>query len=342
MQAEGVGGDGHEGPAGLGAAEDGALDRLHVAAQRTGGVDHVVDVTAFLADVLEGVQMSADVHIHVVMFEKHGVHPVLHIGTLTLVLVGIGIDGMVPYYDDPVLIGLGQGFVQPCQLLAVVRLEGIRILVGLLPVLVYNRSGVDHHDTYLNTVLLLDEGVIARRHVPAGTHLRVIDAGLGIAAVLVVAADCIPGGHQVGMGVDELVVGHPQRVTDTLYALEVMHVSGRNHKLDVDGLGHPAHSPGNGFLVIVAIAAQVVGDVEVKRLLESLPLLGAVLLRGRGHVHGSVAGHCCQGQYRSSGGKGKKIDSFHKAVCLLILPALIIHRMLRTMRRRRGRYRSDH
>ena len=78
VQAEGVGGDGHEGPAGLGAAEDGALDRLHVAAQRTGGVDHVVDVTAFLADVLEGMQMSADVHIHVVMFEKHGVHALLH------------------------------------------------------------------------------------------------------------------------------------------------------------------------------------------------------------------------------------------------------------------------
>ena len=38
VQAEGVGGDGHEGPAGLGAAEDGALYGLHVTAQGTGGL----------------------------------------------------------------------------------------------------------------------------------------------------------------------------------------------------------------------------------------------------------------------------------------------------------------
>ena len=147
MQAQGIGGNGHQGPAGLGAAEDSSIYGLHVAAQRTGGVDHVVDITAVLADVLECVQMSADVHIHIVMFEKHGVHALLHIGTLTLVLVGIGVDRMVAHYDDPVLIGLGQGLVQPCQLLAVVGLGSVGILVGLLAVLVYNRSGVEHHSS---------------------------------------------------------------------------------------------------------------------------------------------------------------------------------------------------
>ena len=161
-----------------------------------------------------------------------------------------------------------------------------------------------------------------------------------ISTVLVVAAYSVPGHHQVGMAVYQLVVGHPQGVAHTLHALEVVHVTGRHHKLDVDGLCHLAHGLGNGFLVVVAVAAQVVGDVEVERLFQSLPLLGAVLPCGGGHTHGSVAGHRCQGQYRS-GGKGQKIDSFHKAVfVLLILPVLIILQMLRTMPLRQERYRS--
>ena len=85
----------HQRPAGLRAAEDSTLDGLHVAAQGTGGVDHVVDVTAVLADVLEGVQVTADIHVHVVMLEKHGVHAVLHVGALNLVLVSESVYGMV-------------------------------------------------------------------------------------------------------------------------------------------------------------------------------------------------------------------------------------------------------
>ena len=274
------------------------------------------------------------------MLEKHGVHAVLHVGALNLVLICVSVYGMVSHYDYPVLVGLGQSSVQPCELLAVVRLGGIGVLVGLLPVLVDDGSGVEHHDADLYPVLLLYESVVTRGHVPAGADLTVIDAGLGVAAVLVVAADSVPGHHQVGMAVDQLVVGHPQRVAHALHALEMVYVTGRHHELDVNGLCHLAHRSGDGLLVVVAVAAQVVGYVEVERLLQSLPLLGAVLLRRRGHTRGSIAGHRCQGQYRS-GGKGQKIDSFHKAVfVLLIRPVLIIHRMLRTMHRWRGRYRS--
>ena len=97
VQAQGVGGNGHQGPAGLGAAEDGTLDGFHVPAQRTGSVDHIVDIAAVLADMLESMQVAAHVHIHVVMPEQDGVHALLHVGALALVLVRVGIDRMVAY-----------------------------------------------------------------------------------------------------------------------------------------------------------------------------------------------------------------------------------------------------
>ena len=132
MQAQGIGGNGHQGPAGLGAAEDSSIYGLHVTAQRTGSIDHVVDIAAVLADMLESMQVAAHVHVHVVMPEQDGVHALLHVGALALVLVGIGIDRMVSHHDYPVLIRLRQGSVQPCQLLAVVGLGSVGILVGLL------------------------------------------------------------------------------------------------------------------------------------------------------------------------------------------------------------------
>ena len=141
VQAQGIGGDGHQGPAGLGTAEDGTLDGLHVPAKRTGSVDHIVDIAAVLADMLESMQVAADIHIHIVMPEQDGVHALLHVGALALVFVGVGIDRMVAHHDHPILIRLRQGFVQPCKLLVAVGPGSVGILVGLLAVLVDKRSG---------------------------------------------------------------------------------------------------------------------------------------------------------------------------------------------------------
>lgn len=55
------------------------------------------------------------------------------------------------------------------------------------------------------------------------------------------------------MAVDELVIGHPERVGDALYTLEMMHIPGRHDKFNVYGLSHEAHSLRYGLLVIVAV-----------------------------------------------------------------------------------------
>lgn len=43
----------------------------------------------------------------------------------------------------------------------------------------------------------------------------------------------------------------------------MMDVSGSHHTLDADGLCHAAHKLGYRLLVVVAVAAQIVGYIEV-------------------------------------------------------------------------------
>ena len=78
------------------------------------------------------------------------------------------------------------------------------------------------------------------------------------------------------MGVYELVVGHPEGVAYALHALEVVYVAGGHHELYVYGFGHFPHGLGHCLLVVVAVAAEVVGKVEVQGLLQGLPF-GAVV-----------------------------------------------------------------
>lgn len=55
-----------EGVAGLVAAEYRTVHRLHIlAAERAGSVHHIVYVAAVLADMLECVDVAAEVHVHI-------------------------------------------------------------------------------------------------------------------------------------------------------------------------------------------------------------------------------------------------------------------------------------
>ena len=157
----------------------------------------------------------------------------------------------------------GERLVEPCQLLLYVLLAGVGVFPGVLAVLLYHRCGVNEDQAHGNVVVLYYLSVVFCRHLPAAAHLGVVDHGLRVSAVLVVAADGIPGQHQLGVRVDELVVGHPERVFGARNALEVVHVACRGNALYAHRLGHAAHQFGYWFLVVVAVAAKVVGHVEV-------------------------------------------------------------------------------
>ena len=234
--------------------------------------------------------MAADVHGHVPVAGEHGVEPALHVLPLYVILAGVGVDGVVSQDDDPVLLGGGERGVHPVQLLLYVLLASVGVFVALLAVLVYQGRGVHEHEPDGHAAVLYHLGVVAGGHLPSAAHLGVVEHGLRVAPVLVVAQRGIPGQHQLGVGVDELVVGHPERVADAGHALEVVYVTYGGHALYAHGLGHAAHGLGDGFLVIVSVAAQVVGHVEVHVFLQLLPLGGSLRPGGEGRQQAELQG----------------------------------------------------
>ena len=106
-------------------------------------------------------------------------------------------------------------------------------------------------------------------HSPAAAYLAIIDNGLGVATIFVVAKHGIPGHHKLGMRVDEFVVGHPKRVGGAFHAVEVVNIAGGNNEFRTCAIvSHITHQFGNGFLVVVAISTGIVNHEEVEGVVE--------------------------------------------------------------------------
>ena len=72
-----------------------------------------------------------------------------------------------------------------------------------------------------------------------------------------VAAYRIPVDHQLWMGVNQLVVGHPKRICHTLHATIVVSVAKCEDCVWTHLLGNSAHCGGYSFLIIVTVASEV-------------------------------------------------------------------------------------
>ena len=77
--------------------------------------------------MLEIVDMAAEVEADIGMLAQNGVKTFLQVATLGFILVGVGVNRMVSYHDDPVFLGILQGFVEPGELSLCILLAGIRI-----------------------------------------------------------------------------------------------------------------------------------------------------------------------------------------------------------------------
>jgi len=97
-------------------AKHGSFRGFHFAGEGAGGVDDVINIASRRADVLEVVDMSADVHIYF-MLAEYRVEAGLHIQAFAVVLRGFGVDGVVSGNDDPVFFCGGQYGVYPGKLL---------------------------------------------------------------------------------------------------------------------------------------------------------------------------------------------------------------------------------
>jgi len=78
------------------------------------------------------------------------------------------------------------------------------------------------------------------------------------------------------MIVDQFKIGQPEGVLDAGHAVEMVGIAKQGHELDVDLLTHLPHLGSDRFLIIIAVAAQVVGDQKIEtvvRLLEQVAFL---------------------------------------------------------------------
>ena len=261
-----------DGEARFGRAELRAVGGRHFAGERGRRVDHVVDVVGLLADVLEIVDVSAGIDGHILVFVENRHHLLLHVVTLLFRLGGLGVDGVVAHHDDPVFVGVAQCFVQPLQLFVFILLAGIGIDVGIRAVAVDERRGVNEHHTQREALLLEHLREIARRHHPAAADFVVVEHGLRVTSVFVVAKDGKPVNHQFWMGIDVLIVGGPERVADRGDTIEMMNVASGNHTFRPHRFRHLPHQFRDGLLFVIAVAAEVVGHVERDVALQRFPL----------------------------------------------------------------------
>ena len=96
----------------FGTAEFCTFDGFYLACEGGGGVDHIVNIASRYTDMLEVVDMTADVHIYVVL-AQNAVYAFLHVKPLAFFFRSVGIDGVVTSHDDPVFLGACQHRFQP-------------------------------------------------------------------------------------------------------------------------------------------------------------------------------------------------------------------------------------
>ncbi len=209
--------------------------------------------------------MTTAIDSYVGMAMQHGQEIFLHIGTLNILLRCLSIDRMVTDADDPVLMGSSQCRVDPCQFLVAVLLASIGISLRVVAVTVHEWCGVDEDDAHGAALTGEDLRIVTGRHVPATAHITVVEDCLCVATILVVTHDRVPETHELGVRINELVVGHPQGIGRALHTIEVMDVTHGDDCLRADGECHLTHELSDGLLVIVTIATHVVDPVEVDR-----------------------------------------------------------------------------
>ena len=222
--------------------------------------------------------MSAYVHGNLLsVLPEYREQSALHVLLLYDVLARLRIYGMVSHHYHPVLLRIVERSVYPCQLCLHVLAVHVGVC-GAVVVAVYHRRSVyhDNPDAHLAVVVAEHLRIVSSLHRPASRHLAVVQHGLCVAPVFVVAENGQPLRHQFRVRVYQLVVGHPQRVADRPYASEVVYVAKGQNGLRSYRLRHLAHHCGNRLLVVISVTSQVVGQKEVDVALQLLPLCGSL------------------------------------------------------------------
>ena len=75
---------------------------------------------------------------------------------------------------------------------------------------------------------------------------------------------CKPVYHKFRMGINQLIVSHPERVIHRPDSLEMVNVTGSGHKLYIYSFGKIPHSLRNRLLQIIPVASQVICNNKIE------------------------------------------------------------------------------
>ena len=119
-----------------------ALGLIHFACQRAGTVDKIFNLAVGPFDVLEIMDVSAQVHIDTILLEQR-FDTILHILALGIRFACIGKDRMMTYNQLPFSFGRSQRFLQPLELIVNALFAGIGIFLCILPIFLDKRRCID-------------------------------------------------------------------------------------------------------------------------------------------------------------------------------------------------------
>ena len=142
------------------AAEHCSLYRLNLSCERSRRINYIIDVVALHIYVLEVVDMSANVHCHIIILVEQWHHTFLHVYTFVDALACLCIDRMMAYYYYPIFLSSLKSLVEPRQLLLHILLAGIWVFFGCLAILVNERSGIKEHNTNACAFVIVYLGII--------------------------------------------------------------------------------------------------------------------------------------------------------------------------------------
>ena len=198
--------------------------------------------------------MSASIHINVFIALQHGQHGTLHILTFNIFLISISIYGVMTYNNNPVFMRIAQSGIEPLQLRVVLLLASIGVNIRHT-VTLNKRGSIDKHYAHGEAFLIKHLCIIASRHHPSAAHLTIVEHGLRVTTIFVVAQHRKPVDHQFWMRIHPFIISVPQGVVHRGNAIKMMNVASGQHTLRFQCFSHITHQFGYRFLVIISVAS---------------------------------------------------------------------------------------
>ena len=207
--------------------------------------------------MLERMAMSAEIEVNIVL-SQDWINLVYHIFVVAVSQTVVGINVVMTNDNSPFLMRGSQRTVQPFHLTFLVLGIHVGIFFRIVMRTLHQWCRVNKDKAYGGLLVQLKHlCVVTFLSFPAPALMGIVQYGLCVSIILVVAQSGIPITHQVGMCVGILKITLPQGVVDTLHSCAMKGVATVNNERGHYNLRKLAHYVAHFSLLVKAISSQV-------------------------------------------------------------------------------------